>query len=400
MKMSSGNILIINTCDDLSTGNIAYNIGKYVSEGLNKDFVFFAKECNSRKKEVIELKNSFFGKITSCFNGSDGLSGQKRNTKIVCNYISKNCPSVIHIHNVHGRFINVFEILKLAEHKNIPIIWTVHDEWLLTNRCAYALNCDGYVNDCKKCEHLDYYPKCLIDNHGKNLLLKKKIMAYKNICFVTPSHALEDKLKSQYPKANVMTINNGVDTEIFKLDTKHFSKNKNDKRIILCVASKWNMLKGIDIVFDLAKKLDESYIINLVGDASKYETMLNNTRNINYYPSLDKSNLVEMYNKADYFFIPSRLDNYPTVIIEASCCGLPTIGFNVGGVGELINKDFGALLPLQPKTNIDDVISNLTKIKMSIDDKKALSELSIEKYNYKNRFQEYLNLYKKILNNK
>ena len=51
----------------------------------------------------------------------------------------------------------------------------------------------------------------------------------------------------------------------------------------------------------------------------------------------EEQRIVDVYNAADVFVLPSLSENLPNTIMEAMACGVPCVAFKVGGIPEEID---------------------------------------------------------------
>jgi len=283
--------------------------------------------------------------------------GSKKATLKFIEWVKEYNPDVIHLHNLHGYYINVeilFDYLKKCGKK---IIWTLHDCWSFTGHCAHFdyIQCDKWKTICKRCPIKKEYPKRMFfDNSQKNYIQKKELFTgIKNLMIVTPSEWLSNIVKSSFLKEyNIKVIHNGIDTNNFKPVISNIKKkyNCNDKKLILGVSSVWNEKKGIDTIYELAKRLEsENYQMIIVGVNKKQKKKL--PHNV---IAIERTNniklLAELYSAADIFINPTLEDTYPTINLEALSCGTPVISYDTGGSGESIMWGY-----VVEKNNIDEM---------------------------------------------
>jgi len=338
-------ILMINvSCGSGSTGRICTDIATELDRKGHCVRIAYGRDDvpNQYKKYAVKIGNNF----SVCMHGLrarifDEMGyGSVKATKEFIGWIEDFNPDIIHLHNIHGYYINIKILFEYLRKANKKVIWTLHDCWCFTGHCAYFdyVQCDKWKSGCKKCSQRHEYPaRWIFDRSKKNYELKKNLFTnIKDLTFVTPSYWLADLLKesflSEYP---VKVIHNGIDTSVFK-PTQSDIKEKlgiKDKKIVLGVASVWDRRKGLDTFFELAKKIDDSYKIVLVGlNEKQIKNLPTNIIGIERTDSVDE--LVQLYSSADVFVNPTLEDNYPTTNLEAIACGTPVITFNTGGSGE------------------------------------------------------------------
>jgi glycosyltransferase involved in cell wall biosynthesis len=111
--------------------------------------------------------------------------------------------------------------------------------------------------------------------------------------------------------------------------------------------------------------------------------------------------LVNCYNAADYFIIPSLQDNHPKTIMEALSCGIPSIGFNTGGIPEMIEHNKTGFIA--EKGDCHD-LANQLNIAVNLEDerldrmKNAARKEVLRKYTYDKIADQHIRLYDHYLN--
>ena len=266
----------------------------------------------------------------------------KRVTKKFVSWIREYDPDVIHLHNLHGYYINVEILFQYLKECGKKIIWTLHDCWAFTGHCTHFdyIGCDKWKKNCTHCPQKKEYPaSCLKDNSYYNFRRKKDVFQnIPNMILVTPSNWLKTLISQSFlRKYPVNVIHNGIDTSIFKpVDYSIKERLRQEfgilnKTIILGVASVWNRRKGLDVFVALSKLLPGNYQIVLIGVDKKQAKKLPDNI-ITIARTNNTEELAAWYSTADIFVNPTLEDTYPTVNLEAIACGTPVITFDTEGV--------------------------------------------------------------------
>ena len=261
----------------------------------------------------------------------------------ISNHQAIKSADIIHLHWINLGFLSIKSLQQLAA-LNKPIVWTLHDMWAFTGGCHYSGDCTNYLNECGNCERFLKNPS--ENDLSRKINLKKSF--FKNFNFVTCSHWLKDEaLKSSLLRdVNVISIPNPIDTNFFQPLDKKTSRStlnlRDDVQYILFGAANLNDdRKGLQYLLDaielLAQKENSKSIeLLLFGKANKDE--LNIPMKINELGSISSmEKMRDVYNAADLFIIPSLQDNLPNTIMESMACGTPVVGFNTGGIPEMID---------------------------------------------------------------
>lgn len=356
-------ILMINSvCGVKSTGRICTDLAKELEKNGHEVKIAYGREKVplEYQKYAIRIGNNLDVKIHGLQSRLFDMAGfgSKKVTQKFIEWIKKYNPDVIHLHNLHGYYINIeilFQYLK-KEFRG-KIIWTLHDCWAFTGHCAYFdyVRCEEWKKECKRCVQKKEYPKCVgVSNSNNNFFKKKQLFTgIDNLIIVTPSQWLADLVKNSFLKEyKVKVIHNGIDTRIFKkIETNIKSRyNLKDKKIILGVAAIWDRRKGLDYFIELSNKLDNSYQIVVIGINKEQKQQLPQNI-IGILKTSSVKELIEWYSVADIFVNPTLEDNYPTTNLEAIACGTPVITFNTGGslesaifYGKVVNKNINELI--------------------------------------------------------
>lgn len=305
-------------------------------------------------------------------------------------------PDIIHLHNLHGSYINIPMLFKFAKKNHVRIVWTLHDCWAFTGHCPYftMVDCDKWKTGCYKCPQYREYPWSLFDNSKKMYRMKRKwFTGIKDMTIVTPSQWLAGLVKQSFLKDYpVKVINNGIDLSVFKPTESDFREKHGIRKydfVLLGVAFGWGKRKGLDVFIELARKLPENYKIVLVGTDDKTNRLLPKSI-ISIHRTQNQTELAEIYTAADVFVNPTREDNYPTVNMESIACGTPVITFDTGGSPECIDKVCGSIIPC------DDVDSLKKEILHVCEQKLYSREDCIKKaknFDEKNIYNQYLDLF-------
>ena len=394
-----------------STGRIAEEIGQLaMSEGWESYVAYGRGNYNSQSK-LIKVGNKFdlmLHGVKSLVFDSHGL-GSKHATKKLINKIKKISPDIIHLHNIHGYYINIEVLFKYLAEANIPIVWTLHDCWTFTGHCSHFsyIKCDKWKTLCNKCPQENMYPKCIgFDQSKRNYNLKKDLFNLPSNITLVPvsiwlSEFLKDSLFCKYP---VNTIHNGINTNKFRLLDDQDIENKKkeykiaDKFVILGVANNWSQRKGLPEFLTLSKKIKENDIIILIGlNKNQIKTLPPNIIGITHTKSIEE--LALFYSISDLYINPTWEDNFPTTNLEALSCGIPVATYKTGGAVEQITPETGFIIE---QGDIGGLINSINTIgeKGKATYSLACRERALSHFRKEDRYAEYIQLYDNLLNKK
>jgi putative colanic acid biosynthesis glycosyltransferase len=388
-----------------STGRIAEGIGKVLMEKKHQSIIAYGRSSRASSSQTIKIGNTIDQKvhgIKSRFLDKHGF-GSATATKLLTEKIEQLRPDIIHLHNLHGYYLHVGVLFQYLKKSGIPVVWTLHDCWAFTGHCCYfeSVKCEKWKTECQQCPLYNRYPQSFfIDNSTDNFYKKKALFtSIKNLVLVTPSHWLRNLLAESFLNdLPARVIHNGIDLEQFTQTTSLEPAPEHTGGggfIILGVASIWDRRKGLADFIQLAGIIDKGDKIILVGLTKKQMKGLpENVIGIERTESVKE--LAALYSSAAVFINPTWVDNFPTTNIEALASGTPVITYNTGGSVEAVDKNTGIIVQ---KGDVPGIKAAIDKVKKNGKDHYIgfCQKRAAALFNDKERFTEYIDLYKTML---
>ena len=398
-------ILQINvTLNSGSTGRIAENLGLLVIEGGGVSYIAYGRKRTKSSSLPVKIGSflsvGIHGLLTR-FCDMHGLGSRIATIRLV-KEIKRINPDLIHLHNIHGYYINIKVLFRFLKQYDRPVLWTLHDCWSFTGHCTYFshIDCLKWQTGCYKCPLIRDYPASLgFDRSIKNFKLKKQLtLSLNKLTIVTVSDWLRSLTeKSFLNHLDRFVIHNGVDLDIFRpyeIDVKKKYGITTDK-YILGVANKWSKRKGLHDILELRKILDPDIKIVLVG--GRLSPNINIPGKIKCFNKTeDIQMLAELYSGAEVFINPSSMESFGLTTVEAMACGTPVIVYNSTASPEIVNPSVGIVVE---KHDIKGFHAAIMRV-LSDGKQKYTKECRsfVEQYFDKNKQNiKYINLYKRIL---
>lgn len=384
-------VLQINSvCGIRSTGRICTDIAAILEKQGHTCKIAYGRETvpQQHQKYAHAMATGWSSRVdalrTRMFdNAGFNSTGQ---TKRFVRWMKAYDPDVIHLHNIHGYYVNIEVLFQALKEMDKPVVWTFHDCWPFTGHCAYfdAVKCEKWRDGCYSCPITRAYPASFgYDRSKKNYAEKKACFTgVKDMTIVTPSKWLADLVKQSYLKDyDVQVIPNGIDLAAFRPTEGTFREEYElqDKKIVLSVASAWEKNKGLYDLFKLAGMLGEEYRVVIVGlkpeqmeEVPQNVTAITRTNNV--------QQLAQIYTAADVFVNPTYQDNYPTVNLEAQACGTPVITYRTGGSVESVPEN-----QVVEQGNLEELCKAVRHL--------HLCEVKKADFSAEKSFQRYIDLY-------
>lgn len=396
-------ILMINSvCGIGSTGRICTDLADVLTKQGHECLIAYGRKTAPEKYKDISYRigsdiDVKAHALKSRLFDASGF-GSKKATKRLVKRIIEYDPDIIHLHNIHGYYINIeilFDYLKTCGKK---IVWTLHDCWAFTGHCAHFdyANCNKWQYGCFCCPETSNYPKSLCDRSVVNYKRKKEnFIGVKNMTIITPSKWLADLVRQSFLKEYpINVISNGIDLDVFQPIKGTFRQKYclNSKKIVLGVASTWTVKKGLNDFKELSKILDSSYQIVLVGLTKKQKENLPRSI-IGITQTNNLTELADIYSAADVFVNLTYEDTYPTVNLEALSCGTAVITYQTGGSPETLPSCCGKVVSK----------GNLIEVKKAVEDfcsEKSVLDCDRAAFDREICYQKYLKLFNCLMKGK
>ncbi len=258
-------LLIDVNCKYSSTGKIVYDLYKNIRSDGGEAAICYGRGPLIKEDNIYKFGIDFETYIHAALSRLTGYNGcfSEFSTNRLIRYIEKYKPDIIHIHELHAYFVNIYKLINYIKQKNIPVVWTFHCEYMYTGKCGHAYDCTNFEKSCGNCPAVREYPQSIWFDKTKHMLdMKKKLLQDWDFSIVTPSQWLADRVKMSFLKdKHIGVIHNGIDTSIFKpIDSSDIRIKlgiPQDNKIILAVAPNiMDEIKGGQWILKLAEIMD------------------------------------------------------------------------------------------------------------------------------------------------
>lgn len=320
----------------------------------------------------------------------------KRDTKKLIREIEAYDPDLIHLHNLHGYYINLEVLFDYIKQCGKPVVWTLHDCWPMTGHCPYftRANCDRWKVGCHDCPmRKDYPTSLLVDQSAKNW--RRKRSAFTGVPYMTivcVSKWLQNLVKDSFLSAyDTRVIYNGVNLAPYtpvKSDfrAKHGLENK---KVLVGVAMHWIPRKGLADYVELAKVVGPDTVIVLVGLTREQNASMP-ANIIGVPPTNNDRELAEIYSTADIGLNLSYEETFGLTSIESLACGTPIITYDQTAVPE-ISAMFG--MPVVKAGDIHalaEMIEHTSRKEQNI-------QVDVSYFEQERQYMQYVQLYRELV---
>lgn len=338
-----------------STGKITYDIHTELQKHGIESVVCYGRGAKTTDPNVYKTCGELYSKFNNLLSRFTGImyGGCFFSTNKLISIIKKEQPDIVHLHCINGYFVNIYRLITWLKKHRIKTVLTLHAEFMHTANCGCALDCDKWKTGCKNCPRWKKETKALLfcGTSRSWSKMKKAFDGFDTLKVVSVSNWLA-KRAAESPilkNTDIRVIYNGIRTDLFSqegaADDREYLQQQyripSDKKVVLHVTPGYdNPVKGGKYFTQLADFLPAEYQAVVVGCSHPISDRI-----LSIPFTANQQDLAKIYRAASVFVITSIADNYPTVCLEANCCGTPVVGFDVGGINEAIDEGLGEVVP-------------------------------------------------------
>lgn len=393
------------TYDYGSTGKITRDLHSALKNEGMESVVLYGRRQKSTEKDVIKTCSEFEAKAFNVISRVTGrpYSGAPIGTRKLISELERIKPDLVHLQCINGYFVNIHKLLNVLKEKKIPVVLTLHAEFMYTGNCGHAIECEEWKSGCVRCPNIykAIHSVCFDTAHRNWMDMKSAFDGFDNlhICAVSDWVKMRAKQSPILNQYNIYTILNGIETKVFfyrENEAYCFKHNNNlqKKKIILHVTADFqNPNKGGKYITELSNYLDpEKYTVIVVdgNGNSKPEQF----QGIYWGRAKSQEELAVLYSAADVTVLTSERETFSMVCAESLCCGTPVIGFRAGAPEMIALTDYSEFVDYG---KMDELFALVEKWTMLGKNTKVISESAHKKYSAKSMVDSYCSLYRRIL---
>lgn len=358
-------------------GNIEKFI-RYIKPQLIKPINFLFK----RNNDIVQSFNLFPSKWLKFINNSE--------------------VDIVNLHWINGEMLSIEQISKIKK----PIVWTLHDMWAICGSEHYTTTKRwerGYISN-------NRLPNEIGIDIDKWCWRRKVRNWRKTLTIVCPSNDLAKCVKKSFLFRDnpIHVIPNPIDTEkwrpIEKANAKELLKISQETKLILfgAIGGTKDPRKGFDLLIKSLKILKETRSLSnikllIFGQLQPKEHIDFGFPTIYAGHLHDDLSLDILYSASELMIVPSRQEILPLTAQEAIACGTPVVGFDIGGLEDIVVNKSNGYLAKPFNTNdlangIEWVINNNNKGEIS----SSARSFAIKKFSRKNISKKYLKIFEEI----
>lgn len=406
MKILQVNILY----GSRSTGKIVADMHKALLEKGIHSAVCYGTGKKENSPNIVKVAYHYelsLYRVWSHIMGLQYASGYFSTLRIL-RYIKKHSPDIVHLQCINGFFVHIYWLLNYLKKRKIKTVITLHAEFMYTGSCGHAFDCERWKTGCGNCPQLwkatySYFFDRTATAWRK---MQKAFAGFEGMTVTAVSSWLSNRA-SQSPilaGKKIVTVGNGVDTEIFKLSSTLRLREKyglSNMKILLHVTAHFSNdiddLKGGRYLLELAQKLENQDVkILLVGAEKNVGNLPNNILNLGIVNS--QTELAEFYSLADLTVLTSKRETFSMPLAESLCCGTPVVGFYAGGPESVCIPEFCDFVEYADVEALYKSVLGLLHMKEALQSQGVdISSIARNKYSRERMCKGYIEQYNQLI---
>lgn len=337
----------------------------------------------------------YFHNAVSRFTDHAGLYSWAATRKLI-REIRAFSPDVIHLHTLHGFYVNYEMLFRFLKQAGVPVIWTLHDCWAFTGHCTHfsQANCTQWQTLCRDCRLLCRYPHCYGRGDVTRNYLRKKaaFTGVTNLTLTTPSQWLADQAAHSFLRDYpCVVVPNGIDRAVFRPQPSGLraAYHLQDKKIVLGVANAWNARKGLPDMLALAEWLGAAYQVVLIGLTERQLPHIP-PNVLGLLRTADRTELARWYTAADVFVNPTYDETFGLTTVEAQACGTPAVVYATDGCPETLLTEDSVLVAQGDREALVRAVREVAQRGARVDDHAA------DRLDKDRAYEKYVRLYERV----
>lgn len=327
---------------------LLHGIKSHVFAATSNDGIIEDKQVHLFSCKADRLVHGLLSRIT----GKQGYFS-RINTKRLVSQLERLKPEIVILRVLHSNCVCLPFLFSFLKENKIPVVIILDDCWYYTGHCCHytEYDCKKWEEQCGKCPAKHEWNKSwFFDCSSKNLKEKEQwFTGLSKLGVIGVSDWITNEARrSILKKADIIgRVYNWIDLSVFRphdaVELKTSLGIDSEDVVLLGVASKWTVQKGINDFYKIAKAIPNARIV-LVGELQNQDNMPENIMCVGKIMQTEQ--LADYYSMADVYINPSIQETFGKTTAEALSCGTPTVVYNTSACKELVDEDRGAVVPL------------------------------------------------------
>lgn len=359
-------VLYINVnCKYTSTGKIVYDLYAQCRKDGHEAAVCYGRGPLVEEPGIYKFGLDWETNLHALLTRLTGLNAcwSFFSTRRLLKFLDQFQPDVVHLHELHGYFLNLKPLYAYLSKHNIPVVHTFHCEFAYTGKCGHAFACEKWKTGCGNCPQVKKYPTSFFFDFTKRMHRQKRLQweSLHRAVITTPSRWLAERVEQSFLGGrDIRIVKNGIDVHnlFYPHDARQLRAEHGltDEKVVLSVAPRlMGETKGGAWIVQLAQMLkNENIRFFMIGIDDLKEKFPDNV--VPMGRITDQEKLATYYSMADCFLICSEKETFSMTCAESLCCGTPIAGFCAGAPETIFMPPQALFVPYGDLDALEDIL--------------------------------------------
>lgn len=389
-----------------STGKIVADLVTGLDDLGHSTTAYFGRGPDSGNDNVYRISSSAEVLLHALGTRITGLTDNfsPLSTRRLIEHFEHFMPDVVHLHDLHGYYVNIRPVVDYLKARRIPTVWTFHCEFMYTGKCGHAFDCEKWKTECKNCPDLRGYPKSWFFDFTTRMFREKQALFadFERLHLVAPSEWLANRMRQSIVRHKpISVVPNGLDVATFcRGDTKGLrsSLGLTKEYVVLSVgADLLSERKGGRWVLELARRNPSAGIVFVMVGVEKMPKQT--PPNVRMIPRIfDQNLLAQYYSLADVLLLTSTKETFSMVSAESLACGTPVIGFDSGAPKEVALPGFGEFVPYPDVGALESLLLRVKTGETALRSSTECERFARARYSKDSMVKAYESIYRQLIN--
>lgn len=389
-----------------STGKIVADLVTGLGDLGHSTTAYFGRGPDSGNHNVYRISSGAEVLLHALGTRITGLTDNfsPLSTRRLIEHFEHFMPDVVHLHDLHGYYVNIRPVVDYLKARRIPTVWTFHCEFMYTGKCGHAFDCEKWKTECKNCPDLRGYPKSWFFDFTTRMFREKQALFadFERLHLVAPSEWLANRMRQSIVRHKpISVVPNGLDVATFcRGDTKGLrsSLGLTNEYVVLSVgADLLSERKGGRWVLELARRNPSSGMVFVMVGVEKMPKQV--PPNVRMIPRIfDQNLLTQYYSLADVLLLTSTKETFSMVSAESLACGTPVIGFDSGAPKEVALPGFGEFVPYPDVGALESLLLRVKTGETALMSSTECERFARARYSKDSMVKAYESIYRQLIN--
>ena len=314
-------------------------------------------EKDTQNPEVLTFEGKWLRKVNRLLNRVERATSMQsvlyQNAAQMMKMPAFQAADVLHLHIIHSGYLNMSDLPMITQAK--PTVWTLHDPWPMTGHCIYPFDCTRWKVGCGNCPDLNIPFPMLMDT--TKFLFNYKRRAYKKSKFdvIVASRWMRDMVEASplFEDVDIHQIPFGLDLNFFSPVAAPNARKRfgiPDDALVICFRAVGNEFKGLPYIIQALERIRSKQPVCLLTLNTKglLERFAGRFQLVELGWTNDEELTRDAFIASDIFLMPSIVEAFGVMAIEAFACGKPVIVFDGTSLPEVtFAPDIGLSVPMR-----------------------------------------------------